>query len=114
MALAALYNRLFQLQDLKRDAELKMDRISLEMSDAAKAYEKLDRFVDTVEELTEIAQDPKHRRYPNITESSKLKLLSQVLVLIRTDRLSQLDITRIERDAASVERMIEAHLNRKS
>jgi len=112
MALAALYNRLFALQDLKREEEFKVDQADFMIEDYLKAYKKLDRFIDTVEELKEVAQDPEHRRYPNITESSKLKILEHVVLQIRTQKLAGFRIKRIDRDIAAVWEMIRAHQER--
>ncbi len=113
MALAALYNRLFSLEDKKREAELSIDEAELMLGDYSKAYRRLDRFVDTVKEIKEIAQNPRHRRYPNMTETRKLQILDLVLKQIRTQTLAGLDIGRIDRDIAKVERLIQEHLNRR-
>lgn len=113
MALAALYNRLFSLEDKKREAELTIDEAGLMLGDYSKAYSKLDRFVDTVKEIKEIAQNPRHRRYPNMTETRKLQILDLVLKQIRAQTLAGLNIRRIDRDIAKVERLIQEHLNRR-
>ncbi|MFH2202078.1 MAG: hypothetical protein ABIJ96_03090 [Elusimicrobiota bacterium] len=112
MALAALYNRLFALQDLKREEELKIDEVELLLGDLYQQYKKLDRFVGGVDELKEIAQDPEHRRYPNLTESSKLKLLELVAAKIRIQTLAGFRIKRLERDIADVWKMIREHQER--
>lgn len=111
-ALAALYNRLFQLQDLRREAEMKIEISELTIQDSLLPYKKLDRYVDTIEELKEIAADPEHRRYPNITETAKLKILENVRVELRKQRLAELRITKIERDIAAVEELIGKYLER--
>ncbi|MFC1679439.1 hypothetical protein ACFL2T_04440 [Elusimicrobiota bacterium] len=111
MALAALYQRLFQLQDLRRDAELKIETTDLIIDDYAYQYKKMERFVDR-ELMEEIAVDPDHRRYPNMTESSKLKILQEVARCLRVQFVKRLEITKIERDMSDVEKMIERYLAR--
>lgn len=112
-ALAALYNRLFQLQDKRRDAELRIDAQELAVEDLAKAYSKEDRSRIDPAELKEIASDPDHPRYPNITESRKLELLAEVRKQLRLSRLAELEIKKIERDLAEVNRLIQEHLARR-
>lgn len=112
-ALAALYNRLFQLQDKRREAELKIDAGELAIEELALAYGKEDRQRTSAEELKEIASDPDHPRYPNITESRKLELLAEVRKALRGQRLAQLEIKKIERDIAEVQKMVAEHLARR-
>lgn len=112
-ALAALYNRLFQLQDKRRDAELRIDAADLAVEDLAKAYSKEDRSRIEAAELKEIASDPDHPRYPNITESRKLELLAEVRKQLRLSRLAELEIKKLERDIAEVNKLIQEHLARR-
>jgi hypothetical protein len=108
-ALAALYNRLFALQDMKSEAELAVDFAEIEIDDAAKAYKRLDRWMDK-EKLKEVALDPDHRDYPRITESRKLELVETVWRALREQQKANLKIARYDRQIADVERLIEKHL----
>ncbi len=110
-ALASLYERLFALQDLRRNAELEIDKAELLIDDNAMVYNQLDRRIDK-DDLKEIAVDPRDRRYPNITEKTKLAILQDVRKLLRTQTLSALEVKKIDRDIEDVRRMIEAHLNK--
>ncbi len=108
-ALAALYNRLFALQDLKRDAEIGIEIAEISIEDAATDYRRLDRWMNK-EKLKEVAVDPDHRDYPNITESSKLKLVEVVRTSLRKQQIANLKIARYDADISATERMIEKHL----
>lgn len=112
-ALAALYQQLFRLSDLKREAELKSDGVDLTIADIAKEYKRHDRFVDGPRELREVAADPEHRNYPNPTESTKLQLLAEVRKQVRIQELAKLEIVKLERDIAKTEKLISEHLNRR-
>ena len=111
MALSALYQRLFALQDKRREAELKSEIAELELGDIVAAYKKLDRHMD-LELLKEIAADPEHPRHPNITESAALKLVEAARAKLRTQQVNALDIKKIERDMKEVQTMIDRHLQR--
>lgn len=113
LALAALYNRLFQLQDKRREAELKIDAGELAIEEIALAYGKEERQRIEADELKEIAADPDHPRYPNITESRKLELLAEVRKVVRAERMARLEIKKIERDVAEVQKMVAEHLARR-
>ncbi len=108
-ALAALYERLFALQDLKRAAELKIAKAELSIDYHAKAYKRLDRYMNK-ELLKEIAVDPDHRRYPRLSESSKLRIVEAVAELIYAQELAGIEVEMIELDISEVKRMIEEHL----
>lgn len=113
MALAALYQRLFALQDKRRDAELRIETAELELADIVASYRKIDRRMD-LELLKEIALDPEHPRYPNITESSALKLVEAARAKVRGQQLAGLEIKKLERDIKETEAVIERHLARGS
>jgi hypothetical protein len=113
MALSALYQRLFALQDKKRDAELRVDGAELELGDLALAYRKFDRRMDLAT-LKEVAVDPEHPMYPNITESSALKLVESARQKLRAQELARLEIKKLERDVKETEALIERHLQRGS
>ena len=108
-ALAALYNRLFALQDLKRDAEIAIEIAELTIDDVAIEYKRLDRWMNK-EKLKVVALDPEHRDYPNITEKTKLSLIDTVKRNLRAQRISNLKIARYDADISATERMIEKHL----
>jgi hypothetical protein len=112
-ALAALYNRLFALQDKRREAELRNDSAELTVAELALAYSKEDRFRMEPGELKEIASNPDHPRYPNITESRKLEILAQVRLYIRVQKLVEFELKKIERDLAEVQKLIAEHLARR-
>ncbi len=61
LALAALYQRLFVLQDKRREVELRSDEAELSIDDLALAYHKFDDRM-TKELLKEIAVDPELKR----------------------------------------------------
>lgn len=111
MALSALYQRLFALQDKRREAELKSETAELELGDIVAAYRKFDRQMD-LELLKEIAADPEHPRHPGITESAALKLVEAARAKLRTQQVTALDIKKIERDMKEVQTMIDRHLQR--
>ena len=113
MALSALYQRLFALQDKRRDAELRIDGAELELGDVVAAYRKIDRRMD-LETLKEVAVDPEHPRYPNITETSALKLMETARQKLRGQDLARLEIKKLERDIKEAEALIERHLQRGS
>lgn len=113
LALSALYQRLFALQDKRRDAELRIEGAELELSDIVAAYRKLDRRMD-LELLKEIALDPEHPRHPGITESSALKLVEAARAKLRGQQLAGLEIKKLERDVKETEALIERHLQRGS
>ena len=112
LALSALYQRLFVLQDKRREAELRSDEAELAMDDIALAYHKFDDRI-TKEILKEIAVDPEHRDYPNITEKEKLQIMAQVREKIRTQKLAELELKRIARDAEEVKVLIAENLARR-
>lgn len=112
MALAALYQRLFVLQDKRREVELRSDEAELSLDDLVLAYHKHDDRM-TKELLKEIAVDPEHRDYPNITEREKLQLLAQVREKLRSQKLGELELKRIARDAEEVKALIAENLARR-
>lgn len=112
MALAALYQRLFVLQDKRRETELRSDEAELAIDDILVAYHKYDDRM-TRELLKEIAVDPGHRDYPNITEKDKLQIMAQVREKIRVQKLAALELKRIARDAEEVKAMIAENLSRR-
>lgn len=112
-ALAALYQRLFHLQDKRREAELRIDEAGFALEDLAAAYSKIDNYPISREDLEEIALNPRHPRYPNITESAKLNILEEVRQKVRGRKLSALEIQKIDRDMTEVKEMIRDHLNRR-
>ena len=112
-ALAALYSRLFALQDLRRNAELASDKAELIIEDHALVYNRLDRRIDK-DDLKEIAVDPTDRRYPGITERNKLAIIAEVRKLVRVQQLSALEVRKIDLDIDDVRKMIEAHLGSRS
>lgn len=111
LALAALYQRLFALQDKRRDAELRADTAELELGDIVAQYRKLDRTMDLAL-LKEIALDPEHPRYPGITESSALKLVEAAKSKLRVEELAKLEIAKLERDIKETQSMIDRYLQR--
>ncbi len=112
MALAALYQRLFVLQDKRREAELRSDEAELAIDDLALAYLKYDDSM-TPELLKEIAVDPEHRDYPNITEKDKLQIMAWVREKLRVQKLGALELKRIARDAEEVKALIAENLARR-
>lgn len=112
MALAALYQRLFVLQDKRRETELRCDEAELAIDDLALAYHKYDDRM-TKELLKEIAVDPEHRDYPNITEKDKLQIMAQVREKIRVQKLGALELKRVARDAEEVKALIAENLARR-
>ena len=112
MALAALYQRLFVLQDKRREVELRSDEAELALDDLVVAYHKHDDRM-TKELLKEIAVDPDHRDYPNITEKDKLQIMAQVREKIRTQKLGALELKRVARDAEEVKALIAENLARR-
>jgi hypothetical protein len=112
MALAALYQRLFVLQDKRREVELRADEAELAIEDIVVAYHKYDDRM-TVELLKEIAVDPDHRDYPNITEKDKLQIMAQVREKIRVQKLGALELKRVARDAEEVKALIAENLARR-
>jgi len=112
MALAALYQRLFVLQDKRREVELRADEAELALDDLALAYHKYDDRM-TKELLKEIAVDPEHRDYPNITEKDKLQIMAWVREKIRSQKLGALELKRIARDAEEVKALIAENLARR-
>lgn len=112
VALAALYQRLFVLQDKRREVELRSDEAELAMDDIVLAYHKFDDRM-TKELLKEIAVDPEHRDYPNITEREKLQIMASVREKIRVQKLGELELRRIARDADEVKAMIAENLARR-
>ncbi|MEQ1917922.1 MAG: hypothetical protein ABL955_01875 [Elusimicrobiota bacterium] len=112
LALAALYQRLFVLQDKRREVELRSDEAELAMDDIVLAYHKFDDRI-TKELLKEIAVNPEHRDYPNITEKEKLQVMAQVREKIRVQKLAELELKRIARDADEVKALIAENLARR-
>lgn len=112
MALAALYQRLFVLQDKRREVELRADEAELALDDLALAYHKYDDRM-TKELLKEIAVDPEHSDYPNITEKDKLQIMAWVREKIRSQKLGALELKRIARDAEEVKALIAENLARR-
>lgn len=112
MALAALYQRLFVLQDKRRETELRSDEADLAIDDLVLAYHKHDDRM-TKELLLEIAVDPEHRDYPNITEKDKLQILASVREKLRIQKLAALELKRVARDADEVKALIAENLARR-
>ena len=112
MALAALYQRLFVLQDKRREVELRSDEAELALDDLVLAYHKHDDRM-TKELLKEIAVDPDHRDYPNITEKDKLQIMAWVREKIRVQKLGALELKRVARDAEEVKALIAENLARR-
>jgi hypothetical protein len=112
LALAALYQRLFVLQDKRREAELRSDEAELAIDDLALVYLKYDDRM-TPGLLKEIAVDPEHRDYPNITEKDKLQIMAQVREKLRVQKLGALELKRIARDAEEVKALIAENLARR-
>lgn len=112
LALAALYERLFVLQDKRRETELRSDEAELAIDDIVLAYHRYDDRM-TKELLKEIAVDPSHRDYPNITEREKLQIMASVREKIRIQKLAELELKRIARDAEEVKAMIAENLARR-
>lgn len=112
MALAALYQRLFVLQDKRREVELRADEAELALDDLVLAYHKHDDRM-TKELLKEIAVDPDHRDYPNITEKDKLQIMAWVREKIRVQKLGALELKRVARDAEEVKALIAENLARR-
>ena len=112
MALAALYQRLFVLQDKRREVELRSDEAELAIDDIVLAYHKYDDRM-TKELIKEIAVDPEHRDYPNITEKDKLQIMAQVREKIRIQKLAALELKRIARDTDEVKALIAENLARR-
>ena len=112
LALAALYQRLFVLQDKRREVELRSDEAELSIDDLVLAYYKYDDRM-TKELLKEIAVDPEHRDYPNITEKDKLQIMAWVREKIRTQKLAELELKRVARDADEVKALIAENLARR-
>ena len=111
LALAALYQRLFALQDKRRDAELRIDSSELELGDIVALYRKFDRSMDLAL-LKEVAIDPEHPRYPGITEATALKLVESAKAKLRVEELAKLEISRLERDIKDTQAMIDRYLQR--
>ena len=109
MALATLYQRLFALQDKRREVELRSDEAELSIEDLVLAYHKYDDRM-TKELLKEIAADPEHRDYPNITEKDKLQIMAQVREKIRVQKLAALELKRVARDTDEVKALIAENL----
>lgn len=112
LALAALYQRLFILQDKRREAELRSDEAELALDDIVLAYRKYDERM-TKELLKSIALDPEHRDYPNNTESERLRIMAQVREKLRVQKLSELELKRIARDSDEVKALIAENLSRR-
>lgn len=108
-ALAALYNRLFQLQDLRRGEFIGIDGAGLTIGDLHKRYRKLDRRMSR-EDLEEIAVDAEHRRYPRLTETAKRNLMEEAAKHLRLREIARIKLKRIDADIAFVEKLIERHL----
>jgi hypothetical protein len=111
-ALAALYQRLFVLQDKRRETELRSDEAELAIDDVVLAYHKFDDRM-TSRLLKEIAVNPEHRDYPNITEKEKLQMLASVREKLRVQKLAEFELKRISRDAEEVKAMIAEYLARR-
>lgn len=112
LALAALYQRLFVLQDKRREVELRSDEAELAIDDIVISYLKYDDRM-TKELLKEIAVDPSHRDYPNITEREKLQIMASVREKIRVQKLGELELKRVARDAEEVKALIAENLARR-
>lgn len=112
MALATLYQRLFALQDKRREVELRSDEAELSIDDFVLAYHKYDDRM-TKELLKEIAVDPEHRDYPNITEKDKLQVMALVREKIRVQKLAALELKRVARDTDEVKALIAENLARR-
>ena len=59
------------------------------------------------------AVDPEHRDYPNITEREKLQMLASVREKLRTQKLAELELKRVARDADEVKALIAENLARR-
>jgi len=112
LALSALYQRLFVLQDKRRDTEMRSDDAELSLEEIALAYLKYDDRM-TIERLKAIAADPEHRDYPNITEREKLQVMVAVREKLRVQKLAVLELKRIARDADEVKALIAENLARR-
>lgn len=112
MALAALYQRLFVLQDKRRETEMRSDEAELTIEDLVLAYHKYDDRM-TKDFLKEIAVDPAHRDYPDISEKGKLQILASMREKIRVQKLAALELMRIARDADEVKALIAENLSRR-
>lgn len=112
LALSTLYQRLFVLQDKRRETELRSDEAELAIDDIVLAYYKFDDRM-TKPLLKAIAADPNHRDYPNNTESEKLKILASVREKLRVQKLAELELKRIARDTEEVKALIAENLARR-
>lgn len=112
MALSTLYQRLFALQDKRRALELKADEAELAIDDIFVAYYKYDERI-TKAALKAIAADPRHRDYPNNTESDRLRIMAAIREQLRIQKLGELELKRIARDTEDVKVLIAENLARR-
>lgn len=112
MALSTLYSRLFSLQDRRREIELKSDEAELAMDDIYTAYYKYDERI-TKAQLKAIAADPRHRDYPNNTESQRLQIMAAIREQLKIQKLGELEMKRIARDTEEVKVLIAENLGRR-
>ena len=112
MALSALYQRLFVLQDKRRETEQRSDEAELAIDDLALGYRRFDDRM-TSGLLREIAGNPDHRDYPNLTETAKLAVMASVREKLRVQKLGVLELKRIARDTEEVKALIAENLARR-
>ena len=112
MALSTLYQRLFALQDKRRALELKADEAELAIDDIHTAYYRYDERI-TKAALKAIAADPRHRDYPNNTESDRLRIMASIREQLRIQKLGELELKRIARDTEDVKALIAENLARR-
>lgn len=112
MALSTLYQRLFALQDKRRALELKSDEAELAIDDIHTAYYRYDERI-TKAALKAIAADPRHRDYPNNTESARLAIMASIREQLRIQKLGELELKRIARDTEDVKTLIAENLARR-
>lgn len=112
MALSTLYQRLFALQDKRREIELKADEAEFAIDDIVVAYYKYDDRI-TKAQLKAIAADPRHRDYPNNTESERLRIMASIREQLRIQRLGELELKRVARDTEEVKTLIAENLARR-
>lgn len=112
MALSTLYQRLFGLQDKRRALELKTDEAEFAIDDIFIAYYKHDDRI-TKAALKAIAADPRHRDYPNNTESDRLRIMASIREQLRIQKLGELELKRIVRDTEDVKALIAENLARR-
>ncbi len=113
IALAALYNRLFQLQDKKREIELKKYKETKVLkSICAKFRKDLGNYSNyNDDELLEIANDPEHPNYPGLLETAARKGMKEIRLAGEEIEYSDFTLKRIDDDIKKTEIMISEFLN---